>query len=61
VLLATPPEEESYWLERDLLTKARGLTRVFVAQVVVPTTPARVRTVLDAVRQCGQRSGGQQT
>jgi hypothetical protein len=61
VLLATPPEEESYWLERDLLTKARGLTRASVTQVVVPATPARVRTVLDAVKQCGQRSGRRTT
>jgi hypothetical protein len=35
VLLATPPEEESYWLERDLLEKARALTAVPVRQVVV--------------------------
>jgi hypothetical protein len=39
VLLATPPEEESYWLERGLLAKARALTAVPVAQVVVPSTP----------------------
>ena len=39
VLLVTPPEEESYWLERDLLTKARSLTGVPVMQVVVPSTP----------------------
>jgi len=38
VLLATPPAEESYWLERGLLPKARALTRIPVAQVVVPTT-----------------------
>ncbi|MGH3115999.1 MAG: hypothetical protein ACRDQ2_02590 [Gaiellales bacterium] len=37
VLLITPPEEESYWLEHDLLAKARELTDVPVAQVVVPT------------------------
>lgn len=36
VLLATPPDDESYWLERDLLDKARGLTAVPVRQVVVP-------------------------
>jgi hypothetical protein len=35
VLLATPPEGESYWLERDLLEKARALTAVPVRQVVV--------------------------
>jgi hypothetical protein len=39
VLLVTPPEEESYWLERDLLAKARPLTNVLVTQVVVPSTP----------------------
>jgi GABA permease len=41
VLLATPPEAESYWLERDLLAKARPLTGVPVSQVVVPPTPDR--------------------
>jgi GABA permease len=61
VVLATPPEEQSYWLERDLLTKARGLTRASVTQVVVPATPPRVRTVLDAVKQCGPRSGRRST
>jgi hypothetical protein len=61
VLLATPPEEKSYWLERDLLTKARGLTRACVTQVVVPATARRVRTVLDAVKQCGQRSSRRAT
>jgi hypothetical protein len=61
VLLATPPEEESYWLERDLLKKARSLTRASVREVVVPATPPRVRAALDAVRQCGQPSGRQAT
>jgi hypothetical protein len=61
VVLATPPEEESYWLERDLLTKARGLTRASVTQVVVPASSPRVRAVLDAVRQCGQRSSRRAT
>jgi hypothetical protein len=61
VLLATPPKAESYWLERDLLTKARGLTGASVTQVVVPATPPRVRAVLDAVRQCGQGSRRQAT
>jgi hypothetical protein len=36
VLLATPPEEESYWLEDGLLAKARALTRIPVTQLVVP-------------------------
>jgi hypothetical protein len=39
VLLATPPEEESYWLERGLLEKARALTAVPVTQVIVPGKP----------------------
>ena len=45
VLLATPPEEESYWLEDGLLTKARALTRIPVTQVVVPSTRPRARNV----------------
>lgn len=61
VLLATPPEEESYWLERDLLAKARSLTRIPVTQVVVPATPPRMRTAMDAVRQCGERSARRAT
>ena len=35
VLLATPPEEESYWLERDLLAKARPLTKLPITQAIV--------------------------
>ncbi|MGH3061974.1 MAG: hypothetical protein ACRDNA_11255 [Gaiellaceae bacterium] len=37
VLLATPPKEEAYWLERGLLAKARALTKLPVTQVVVPS------------------------
>jgi hypothetical protein len=39
VLLAQPPEEESYWLERDVLEKARALTELPITQVVVPSEP----------------------
>jgi hypothetical protein len=39
VLLVTPPEEESYWLERDLLAKARPLINIPVTRIVVPSTP----------------------
>jgi hypothetical protein len=39
VLLATPPEDHSYWLERDLLPRARALTTAPVAQIVVRTAP----------------------
>jgi hypothetical protein len=46
VLLVTPPEEESYWLERDLPAKARGLTELPIAHAVVasmqPPEVARV-------------------
>jgi hypothetical protein len=35
VLLATPPEDETYWLERGLLAKARPLTAVPVSQAVI--------------------------
>jgi hypothetical protein len=35
VLLALPPEEESYWLERDLLAKARALTELPVTQATI--------------------------
>ena len=35
VLLATPPAEESYWLERDLLAKARALTELPITQAIV--------------------------
>jgi hypothetical protein len=38
VLLATPPEAESYWLERDLLAKARALTKLPVTQATVAST-----------------------
>ena len=38
VLLATPPEGESYWLERDLLPKARALTKLPVTQTTVAST-----------------------
>jgi hypothetical protein len=40
VLLATPPEQESYWLEDGLLSKARALTRIPVTQVIVPAARA---------------------
>jgi hypothetical protein len=42
VLLAVPPKEESYWLERDLLAKARALTSLSVAEVVIPSTAPAV-------------------
>jgi hypothetical protein len=38
VLLALPPAQESYWLERDLLPKARALTDLPVTQATVGST-----------------------
>jgi hypothetical protein len=35
VLLAVPPASESYWLEHDLLAKARALTVLPIAQAIV--------------------------
>jgi hypothetical protein len=35
VLLAVPPAEESYWLERDLLAKAQALTELPITQATV--------------------------
>ena len=56
VLLATPPEQDSYWLEDGLLTKARALTRIPVTQVVVPATPPSTPTIDNAAGQPGQLS-----
>jgi hypothetical protein len=50
VLLVTPPPEESYWLERDLLGKARRLTRLPITEVVAPVrtrVKPRSRHVVD--------------
>jgi hypothetical protein len=58
VLLAMPPEEESYWLERGLLAKARRLTRIPVAQVVVPSTAPTAPTDGDAPRRSAKLSSG---
>jgi hypothetical protein len=43
VLLATPPEGESYWLERDLLAKARALTKLPITQTTVASTSTSSR------------------
>jgi hypothetical protein len=44
VLLATPPAEESYWLERDLLAKARALTELPITQATVASSGRGTRT-----------------
>ena len=56
VLLATPPEEDSYWLERGLLAKARTLIRIPVTQVVVPSRPPSTPTIDDVAAQPGRLS-----
>jgi hypothetical protein len=40
VLLATPREEDMYWLERDLLTKAQALTELPITQAIIDPTQA---------------------
>ena len=50
VLLLTPRLEESYWLERELLAKARRLTTLPITQVVAPArtrVESRSRHVVD--------------
>jgi hypothetical protein len=39
VLRAIPPEPETYWLERELLRKARALAAIDVKQVIIPVAP----------------------
>ena len=56
VLLAIPPEEDSYWLERGLLAKAGTLIRIPVTQVVVPSRPPSTPTIDDVAAQPGQLS-----
>jgi hypothetical protein len=41
VLLALPPAEESYWLERDLLAKAQALTELPITQATVASSRPR--------------------
>jgi hypothetical protein len=53
VLLATSTGQDSYWLEPDLLAKARALTPLEVSQVVVPpNAPAQS----DGTQQAAQAS-----
>jgi hypothetical protein len=51
VLLATPPAEETYWLERGLLAKARRLSSVPATQVIVPSK-RRSGTAGQPQREC---------
>ena len=54
VLLALPPAEESYWLERDLLPKARALTHL-------PVTEATVASAQPADSSSREASGARRT
>ena len=64
VLLATPPAEESYWLERDLLAKARALTKLPITHAIVAvdqsersTGPRAMSAGAGRSVSPGQRSG----
>jgi hypothetical protein len=45
VLLVLPPEDESYWLERDLLAKARALTDLRITQATAATAQTHAKGV----------------
>jgi GABA permease len=51
VLLAIPPEGESYWLERDLLAKARALTKLPITQTTVASTSTGSTNAREGVRK----------
>jgi len=53
VLLATSGEQDSYWLEHDLLAKAQALTPLEVSHVVVPPSAP---SESDGPRQAGHAS-----
>jgi hypothetical protein len=56
VLLVTPPAEESYWLERDLLAKARALTELPITQAIVAFDQPERPSAQQAVPAGGGRS-----
>jgi hypothetical protein len=56
VLLATPPEEESYWLERDLLAKARALTKLPITQATVASDEPAASTGRQPAPATAERS-----
>jgi hypothetical protein len=56
VLLATPSEEESYWLERDLLAKALALTELPVTQAIVASTQGAGSTVREPAPAASRRA-----
>jgi hypothetical protein len=56
VLLATPPEEESYWLERDLLVKARALTKLPITQATVASDEPAASTGRQPAPAAAERS-----
>jgi hypothetical protein len=56
VLLATPPTEKSYWLERDLLTKARALIELPIKQAIVAFDQPEGSTGRQAAPAAAERS-----
>ena len=58
VLLAVPPKHDSYWLERDLLTKARALTELPVTQAIVASAQPAGSTRRDPPRAEWPRTHG---
>jgi hypothetical protein len=56
VLLALPPEEESYWLERDLLAKARALTELPITQATVASAQPAASTGRQPAPAAAERS-----
>jgi hypothetical protein len=56
VLLAVPPEEESYWLERDLLAKARALTELPITQATVASAQPAASTGRQPAPAAAERS-----
>jgi len=58
VLLAVPPEPDSYWLERDSLTKARALTELPVTQAIVASAQPTGSTRRDPSRAERPRTHG---
>jgi hypothetical protein len=56
VLLAVPPEEESYWLERDLLAKARALTELPITQATVASGQPAASTGRQPAPAAAERS-----
>jgi hypothetical protein len=57
VLLATSTEQDSYWLEHDLLAKAQALTSLEVSHVVVPPNAPTRATGEQQIAHAGSSNG----